>query len=819
MVLVNRTLTMNLEEKLEDISVDDDAEILALEKLLSAADDEEVKEEVEKQQVTSSAKPSSAANYQPDAPKLREDSSFAEAFSYEIPDVKKLPTSNNKEFDSSDDEEITNFLERKYNEYGCEVNKRLKEQSRSVKELIVEREVNAALTDVTQVVCNDEYKNDHHIKSPHHPIKRQSLISDSFKRLSDTKVRNEQFTTVALPQQSVFTDPVFGLRIIKPLVSSKLLVERMEGRKAISFASVAFHTQRGDLSKDWVIAGVVIHKSPVKMTKTQQPYSIWRLSDLKGEVKTISLFLFKGAHKELWKTAEGTIIAVLNPQVFDNRGENTDVACLTIDAAQKVMILGQSKDLGSCKARKRNGDVCNAVVNLSECDTCIFHIKQEFGKMSKRSELQSANAGRGLNELRNKVLGKNEVFYGGQSFSAIPAKKSSKLAQKDMQRLSSLSEYAVSPFASSVNHPAQLKNNGGDVPYVTRTGPVSKVAADVGTTRKQRLKDLERLKILEESIPSAPVKETISTTKNSIAAVETTTTTTPKPSAVTTIAKEELTTKMGGKLITSESEKLINSSLSSFNPVAPDKFKNREFSHSPRLSRENFCIEINIGERKAQLAKMKALEILKKKPIEKVNPNGTRGTAQGKRRAIDELNEKLMSNETKRQKLIEEQRENERKTRIERIMAASSSHSNLVDMRDREEEEKYFNRLEKKEALEEKMLNAYKVACKAVICQLCKYTAFSASERCKEAKHPLKVVDAEKRFFECKDCGNRTVTVFKLPKTSCKNCQGSRWKRAAMIRERKITNLGSENLSLRGDEELFIGSIAGKANLNLLVAD
>uniref|UniRef100_A0A1B0AS88 Protein MCM10 homolog n=1 Tax=Glossina palpalis gambiensis TaxID=67801 RepID=A0A1B0AS88_9MUSC len=795
---------MSFEQK-QDNSIDDDVEILALEKLLAAAED---KEKVEKQQVIVNSQPV-----------LCEDS-FGEAFSCDInqPNIKKLPTDNIKEIDSSDDEEITKFLERKYNEYGNEINRRLKEQTRSVKERAVERDVNAALAD--EDICSEENKNDHqmigarvHIKNPHQPIKRQSLISDSFKRLPDTKVRNEQSLTAALPQQQVFADPVFGLRIIKPLVSSKLLVERMEGRKAISFASVAFHTQRGDLSQDWVIAGVVIHKNPVKMTKKQQPYSIWRLSDLKADIKTISLFLFKGAHNELWKTAEGACIAILNPKVFDNRAENGDVACLTIDVAQKVMILGQSKDLGACKARKRNGDVCNAVVNLSECDTCVFHIKQEFGKMSKRSELQSANAGRGLNELRNKVLGKSEVFYGGQSFSAVPAKKNPKLVQKDMQRLSTLSEYAVSPFASSVNHTAKAKNSGVDVPYVARTGPVSKVAGDIGTTRKQRLRDLERLEMLEKS--SVAAEGTAST-------VEAVIITAPKqqPNPNTNLATKTGVRKT--KLPSSESEKLVTSPSPLNSPAVPDKFKNREFSFSncsPRLSREDFCIEVNIGERKAQLAKMKALEVLKQKPIEKVDPNCIRGTTQGKRRAIDELSERLMGSDAKRKKLVEEQRENERKTRIERIMAASSSHSNLVDMLDREEQEKYFTKLEKKEALEEKMLNTYKVPCKAVICQLCKYTAFSAAERCKEAKHPLKVVDAEKRFFECQDCGNRTATVFKLPKTSCKNCQGSRWKRAAMIRDRKTVNVGSENLSLRGDEELFIGSITGKANLNLLVAD
>jgi len=254
----------------------------------------------------------------------------------------------------------------------------------------------------------------------------------------------------------------------------------------------------------------------------------------------------------------------------------------------------------------------------------------------------------------------------------------------------------------------------------------------------------------------------------------------------------------------------------------PDKFKNRGFSFdaslTPKLSGgENITLDINIGARQAQSAKLRAAALLKKKPLEKINPNSTRGTESGKRRAIDELHDKFASS-AKRQKMEEDDREQMRKSRIEKIMAATSSHTNLVEMREREAQEEYFNKLERKEAMEEKMLGTYKMPCKAVICQVCKYTAFSASDRCKEEKHPLKVVDAEKRFFQCKDCGNRTATVFKLPKQSCKNCKGSRWERAAMIREKKVLT-GRETLSVRGDEETFIGSLAGSANLNLLVPD
>lgn len=120
--------------------------------------------------------------------------------------------------------------------------------------------------------------------------------------------------------------------------------------------------------------------------------------------------------------------------------------------------------------------------------------------------------------------------------------------------------------------------------------------------------------------------------------------------------------------------------------------------------------------------------------------------------------------------------------------------------------------------MEEKMLNTYQIACKAVTCLKCKYTAFSASEHCKKEHHHLKIIDAEKRFFKCLDCGNRTISLQKLPKTSCKNCQSSRWQRAAMIKERKISN-PQEGLSIRGDEEKFFGAINSSANLNLLVPD
>lgn len=207
---------------------------------------------------------------------------------------------------------------------------------------------------------------------------------------------------------------------------------------------------------------------------------------------------------------------------------------------------------------------------------------------------------------------------------------------------------------------------------------------------------------------------------------------------------------------------------------------------------------------------------MKKTPIEKSNPNLVkyRGTEKGKKRLLETLGDDDEQAEAKRRKQAEvEAFKNER---IQKILQAKSSHQDLVKARENNDRDNYFAKLEKKEMMEEKMMNTTKMECKAVICSICKYKAFSAADRCKTERHPLKVVDAEKRFFECEDCGNRTVSLFRIPKITCSNCQSSRWKRTGMMRVKK--HKVGEHLSIRGDEETFLGSTQSQGNLNLCVA-
>lgn len=344
-------------------------------------------------------------------------------------------------FDSSDEEDLTNFFERKYTEYGRDINTMLKRTGAAQLDVAVGKEVDRSLRPSTSAFSSS----------------LASTRSSSFASPAPTQPKTlfqprplQPAANDAGAGGQVFVDPIFGLRIVQPLISSTLLKERMIGRIPVEIRYLHNHLQNGDLSKDWCISGAIVSKSAVQTSSAGSQYIIWKLTDLKGEMKQVSLFLFKNAYKDLWKTAQGMVVAVLNPSVFSRKDANGE-SSLSIDSTQRVMLLGRSKDLGICRSKKKNGDPCSALVNVSVCDVCVYHVKQEYGKMSGRSDLQSSTSGRGLQSLRNKVLGKSEVFYGGKSFVAEVAKPNKRITAKDHERLRCLSQTtSSSPMAAHI---------------------------------------------------------------------------------------------------------------------------------------------------------------------------------------------------------------------------------------------------------------------------------------------------------------------------------------------------------------------------------
>uniref|UniRef100_A0AAR5Q633 Protein MCM10 homolog n=1 Tax=Dendroctonus ponderosae TaxID=77166 RepID=A0AAR5Q633_DENPD len=743
--------------------------------------------------------------------------------------------------------------------------------------------------------------------------------------------------------RDVYMDPIFHMRIINPKISSSLLQERMQGRVAVRFADLSRQILAGNLKgKDWVLCGVLVHKSPPKTSQKGSQYSIWTVTDLKDDIKTVGLFMFNSAHSELWKTLVGTVVGVLNPTVMERRDNSKDVACLSIDTSQKVMIFGDSKDFGMCKSTKKSGEKCTSVVNLSDSEFCIYHIKQEYQKCSKRSELQANFAGNGLINLRNKVLGKNEVFYAGKSYMAIPAKKSKKLVTRDNNILQNLNGTSttgakyktakpkVKGAARRLDvNPAErardlelLKKLGGssleaktnfcgirsddismETSKATALNVISKLkaknkeVASVNTvttkngqydlkgdlyvnvdnkrsfsgkasnqvsledSKKAALSVISKLKGKNGDPPSANQleagesqitleefeaeldysdNEDIGATEkvNSVEEVQEPTKT--KSETVQKSSIQSPSSRGSKSSSTSMHVQAKNSShLSSPKGNSSSKFPlvdkspivtpKKSFTVGSALDSMTMGVPMLSGpargdfidlskpitSRHVDRAKLNALKFIQRNgPIKKIDPNNTKTTGSLKRSIENVLVDPQKQHAAKRSKLQESEFISDR---FKKMMAMTSKHADLLDIRDDEEKEKYFNKLEIKEKMEDKMANTHKVKCKAVKCLKCKYTSFSASDLCKSEHHPLKVFDAMKRFYQCGNCKNRTVTLELVPTKPCNNCGSSKWEKTGMMKE-KIAVV-QHNLSIRGGEQKFLNSVVADANVNLMVPD
>jgi minichromosome maintenance protein 10 len=582
--------------------------------------------------------------------------------------------------DDSSDEEETSGLFTKYNEFGSEINKKLKQDEQIRKY----ESIRVPSSSQNQTASSSS-------KCVSVPTTSQTVPQQNKPAASAST--GQPLITAAFLKEAVFCDPVFGLRIVNPMISSAMLKERMEGKMPVGVQRVRFHTERGDKSQDWVIAGVLVGKSAVKQTHKGDQFSIWTISDLKGEIKLCTLFLFRSAHKELWKNNVGIVIAALNPNVLERKDEKVE-ACLSVDNAQKVMVLGQSKDYGTCKAKKNNGDPCGQIVNKTDCDVCIFHMKREYGKF-KRSDLQLGGLGRGLQELRNKVLGKSEVFYAGQSFSAQKAKKPVKQMAKDRDRLMTLSEYYTMPYNSespttTTSAPLNRTPVAANSPAPRLLGESSspnviKRAVTHDNSTAQRKKDIERLRMLQG---------------------------TDKPEIV-------LTPKF-------QKEQQILKAKESPAAAAPPK----DVNFVPKLTNENITFSFSMPAVGNDAAKRRAAEILKKKPLEQSNPNSIkyRGTEAGKKRIAEDFN-KSLEGESKKAKVdvpVEDEAQ-KKKDFIKRMMNAKSSHADLGESLERDKQQKCFDRLEKKEAMEERMASTTEMKVSlnlSFFCQLIKTNLF-----------------------------------------------------------------------------------------------
>ena len=549
---------------------------------------------------------------------------------------------------------------------------------------------------------------------------------------------------------------------------------------------------------DWVTIGVLFYKAPPKTSASGKDFSVWKLTDLRGNCLPVSIFLFGRAHKEHWKVPLHKVVGILNPKVLDDNAKggagSKEGLTLSIDHPDALLELGDSADIGKCAQRKADGSGCQQIVNLAECQYCVHHVRQAYkSSAGQRQSLQSSFSGSSVPKRSNTNAGSRDSGggFGGNDYKPVIGKKSAKSRARDNQLLAGLG----GPGGTTINEVSQMVVSGRDRQGRPRGAGLSHQQKEVVQMVSSRVSEELGARLLAPTPGARALLGTMTKDKEE--------------------EKKAVLAPMSAKELLLSHKKSLTPTLG------------RGAKEGSEISLD---LSPSVKARYAEAGHAKALAILamRKKTIEKKDPNAEhrvknrvddiKGKVQKRLRSDEDVPPpwEINSPAAKKPKVVTAFGREISVDKLEELRNKKSANSHLAEEAELDAADKYFDKAVMREGMEEKMLSTTSVQIKAVTCSICNYTSYKASDICREKGHRVKVINAKKRFFKCADCKNRTQSLDRLPKESCSKCGGSRWEKAGMIGERKGPKLDSEQLSIRGNEEKYLGSTApGQANIDI----
>uniref|UniRef100_A0A8D0C088 Protein MCM10 homolog n=1 Tax=Salvator merianae TaxID=96440 RepID=A0A8D0C088_SALMN len=646
----------------------------------------------------------------------------------------------------------------------------------------------------------------------------------------DTTQRSQVPRTAAINNHEVSFEIFSGLRIRKPRVSSVEMERKMTGRKFIRLSQIQDKLASINLEEtDWVTFGVIIKKVTPQSSSNGKTFSIWRLNDLRDFSRYISLFLFGDVHKNHWKTDQGMVIGVLNANLMKPK-EGSDEVCVSVDHPQKILLLGEAMDLGTCKAQKKNGEPCMQMVNLNECEYCQYHVQSQYRRLSsKRADLQSTfSRTRAPKKRTKKNLGLKErlcqdgFYYGGVSSAAYAASAAAAAAPKkkiqttlsnlvvkgvdailqetkkklglpkqslpcseEFKELLSMPSFGARNLNKHLAKTSASGSNGKQIPAfqsISASALLKQQKQQMLEARRRRSEEIQKRFLQNTSsanIPTIPSSSGLSVQPSPTPGAE-------FPKSATLSSPQ--TPRLGSGF--SEGEDVLF------------------FDNLPPPALKLNCL--------AETKKVAAINKLRAKGwlLAKADPN----CIKRKRSDLDivEISERVEKNILKSedadpaapvQKKKCQQLTYLESDEFQEILSARSKHTGVLKEFEAELQERYFEPLVKKEQMEEKMKSIREVKCRVATCKTCKYTYFKLLDSCVEQNHDYHWHDGIKRFFKCQ-CGNRAIALDKLPRKHCSNCGLYKWERDGMLKEKKGPKIGAETLLPRGEEHAkFLNSL------------
>lgn len=161
-----------------------------------------------------------------------------------------------------------------------------------------------------------------------------------------------------------------------------------------------------DIEQDLVVFGILAKKSEPRQHKPttgkagkkeeeRGKYMVMTLTDLDFE---LDLFLFNSGFTRFYKLTEGTVVAILNPNIMPPPPGRQDTGrfSLVINSDEDTILeVGMARDLGFCKSVRKDGNSCGSWVNKKKTEFCEFHSNEAVRKQKgTRVEMNTSGFGR-----------------------------------------------------------------------------------------------------------------------------------------------------------------------------------------------------------------------------------------------------------------------------------------------------------------------------------------------------------------------------------------------------------------------------------------
>ena len=507
-----------------------------------------------------------------------------------------------------------------------------------------------------------------------------------------------------LQGKSVLTERFSRLRITSPKVNQAQLVSMIGSRRFAALHSLVKVPQ-----EDWVTIGVLFYKAPPKTSSNGKDFSVWKLTDLRGACPPVSLFLFGRAHKEHWKLPLHKVVGILNPKSLEEKNGSKEGLTLSVDHPDALLELGDSADIGKCAQRKADGSGCQQIVNLSECQFCVHHVRQAYkASAGQRQSLQSSFSGSSVPKRLKTSAGARDDGFGGKmnDYKPLIGKKSAKSRARDNQLLAGLGGSG----GTTAREVAEVVASGRDRQGRPRGAALSQQQKEVVELVSSRVSEELGVRLLAPTPGARALLGTMTKEKDN-----------EKATVLAPMTAKELL-------------------LSHKKSLAPSLGRGAKEGSEISLD-----LSPSVKARYAEAGHAKALAILamRKKTIEKKNPN-TEHRVKGRVEVIKGKVLKRLRNDGDAENEGDEEPSAAKKARtvtafgrdisvdkLEEIRNKKSANSHLAEEAQLEAADKYFDKAVLKEGMEEKMLATTSVQIKAITCTICNYTSYKASELCR----------------------------------------------------------------------------------------